>query len=132
MKPPTSPSSLRATPGPHLRTDTMADKIKILFLASEPTDLGRRRLDKEYDEIDRVLRVGSERDRFELIPKLALRPEDLQEALLRHEPHVVHFAGHGNQEEEIFLMDDDGVSRPVGKEALSRLFELLKDNIRVV
>jgi hypothetical protein len=109
----------------------MADKIKILFLAAEPTDLGRRRLDEEYHEIDRVLRFGSERDSFELVAQFALRRDDLQEVLLRHEPHIVHFAGHGNQE-EIFLMDEAGVSRPVGKEALARLFELLKDNIRVV
>ena len=109
----------------------MADKIKILFLAAEPTDLGRRRLDEEYHKIDRALRVGSERDSFELVPQFALRRDDLQEALLRHEPHVVHFAGHAS-EGEIFLMDDDGVSRPVAKEVLARLFEILKDNIRVV
>lgn len=109
----------------------MADKIKILFLAAEPTDLGLRRLDEEYHEIDRALRVGSERDSFELVPQFALRREDLQEALLRHKPHVVHFAGHGS-EGELFLTDDDGVSRPVGKEALARLFQILKDNIRVV
>lgn len=109
----------------------MIDKIKILFLAAEPTDLGRRRLDEEYHEIDRVLRVGSERDSFELVPQFALRRADLQEVLLRHKPHVVHFAGHGSAG-EIFLMDDDSVSRPVGKEALARLFEILRDNIRVV
>ncbi len=110
----------------------MADKIKILFLAAEPTDLGRRRLDEEYHEIDRALRVGSERDSFELTPLFALRRDDLQAALLWHKPHVVHFAGHGS-EEEIFLMDGgDGVSRPVPREALARLFEILKDNIRVV
>lgn len=110
----------------------MADKIKILFLAAEPTDLGHRRLDEEFRAIDRVLRVGSERDSFELVAHFALRREDLQEVLLSHKPHVIHFAGHGSQGEEILLMDRDGVSRPVGKEALARLFELLKDDIRVV
>ncbi|HYY99559.1 MAG TPA: NB-ARC domain-containing protein [Pyrinomonadaceae bacterium] len=109
----------------------MADKIKILFLAAEPTDLGRRRLDEEYHEIDRVLRVGSKRDSFELTPLFALRRDDLQEALLWHKPHIVHFAGHGS-EGEIFLMNDDGVSQPVGKEVLARLFDILRDNIRVV
>jgi hypothetical protein len=115
----------------HTENGTMADKIRILFLAAEPTDLGRRRLDEEYHEIDRVLRVGSMRDSFELIPQFALRRGELQEALLRHKPHIVHFTGHGN-EREIFLMDDAGVSRPVEKEALARLFHILKDNIRVV
>jgi hypothetical protein len=110
----------------------MADKIKILFLASSPTDLGRLGLDREYREIDEKLRVGPARDSFDLIPHFGVRPEDLQVALLRAQPHFVHFCGHGNKDEEIMLMDQSGVSHPVGKAALADLFAILKDNIRVV
>jgi HEAT repeat protein len=109
-----------------------ADKIKILFLASSPTDSGRRGMAEEHDEIDRKLRAGPARDSFELIARFAVKPDDLQEVLLSNQPHVVHFCGHGNPSEEILLRDESGKSRPVSREALTRLFEILKDNIRIV
>lgn len=110
----------------------MAETIKILFLAATPTDAGRLRLDEEYHDIDKMLRIGPQRDSFELVSQFAVRREELQQALLRHEPHIVHFAGHGTQTEEIVLIDDSRASSPVDKKALARLFEILKDNIRVV
>jgi len=112
----------------NIRTDT----IKILFLASSPTDSGRAGMAQEHDEIDRMLRAGPARDSFELIARFAVKPDDLQEILLRTQPHVVHFCGHGNPSGEILLRDGSGTSRPVPREALTRLFEILKDNIRIV
>lgn len=110
----------------------MAEIIKILFLAATPTDAGRIRLDEELHEIDEMLQAGTQRDSFQLVSQFAVRRDELQRALLRHEPHIVHFAGHGTRTEEIVLMDDSGVSSPVDKKSLARLFEILKDNIRVV
>jgi hypothetical protein len=110
----------------------MAEMIKILFLAAQPNDAGRLRLDEEYHDIDRMLRGGTRRDSFQLVSQFAVRPDELQEALLRHEPHIVHFAGHGTDSEEVVLVDDSGASRPVSKNALARLFEILKDNVRIV
>ena len=52
--------------------------------------------------------------------------------LLRHQPHIVHFSGHGSSLGEIFLEDDAGLSQPVSPRALSTTFGLLKDNIRCV
>jgi hypothetical protein len=110
----------------------MAETIKILFLAAQPNDAGRLRLDEEFHDIDRMLRVGTQRDSFQLVSQFAVRPGELQEALLRHRPHIVHFAGHGTDADEIVLIDDSGASRPVPKDGLARLFEILKDNIRIV
>jgi serine/threonine protein kinase len=44
---------------------------------------------------------------------------------------VVHFSGHGSQGEQLILMGS-GQPRSVTKDALVDLFELLKDNLRVV
>lgn len=110
----------------------MPNKIRILFLASSPTDLGRIGLDREYREIQQKLYTGSARDSFELISHWALRPEDLQWALLREQPHIVHFCGHGSPEEEIQLMNESKISVPVSKETLAKLFRILRDEIRVV
>jgi hypothetical protein len=67
---------------------------KILFLASNPGNTGRLRLDKEYREIGEGLRRSSRRDQFELVPALAIRVNDLRRSLLDHSPRIVHFAGH--------------------------------------
>jgi len=63
---------------------------------------------------------------------LAARPDDLLQSLNQHEPHIVHFSGHGSSTEEIILLDKLGNPKPVSKEALVSLFNTLKNNIRVV
>ena len=110
----------------------MDDKIRILFLAANPADITRLRLDEEAREIDKKIRSADYRDNFELIPQLAVRPSDLQEALMRRKPHIVHFSGHGNRTEGILLQDDQGNATPLRKEVLGNLFKILRDNIRVV
>ena len=61
-----------------------------------------------------------------------MRVGDLQNHLLRHQPDILHFSGHGSKANEIILEDEFGNSRPIPTHALSRLFSLLKDNIRCV
>ena len=50
---------------------------KILLLASNPTNTGRLRLDKEVREISEGLKRSNERARFDLIPTVAVRVVDL-------------------------------------------------------
>ena len=89
-------------------------------------------LDVEFREITAAIRASEFRDSFVLIPVLAVRPGDFEQALLEHEPHIVHFSGHGSSNAEIIVHGKDGRPRPVSKEALIDLFGTLKDNIRVV
>jgi hypothetical protein len=110
----------------------MPEPIKILFLASNPTDIGRIRVDKELREVDERISLGSHRDRFELIPHFAVRPRDLRRGLLKHQPHVLHFSGHGSTSAGIVLEDDDGKTRVVAAADLAVLLGILKDNLRVV
>ena len=70
-------------------------KIKILFLVSNPLTQDRLALDEECREITAKIRSAEHRDAIELIAAWAVRPPDLQELLLQHRPHVVHFSGHG-------------------------------------
>jgi CHAT domain-containing protein len=110
----------------------MNEKIKILFLAANPIDIHPLRLGEEAREIESEIQAAALRERFELETKWAVRPDDLQKALLRFEPHIVHFSGHGSKNSEIVLEDADGASRPVSQQALSNLFKALKDNVRIV
>lgn len=123
----------------HKEIERMGEEIKtltkectILFLAANPAGIHQLRLDDEIREIEVKIRAADYCDTLELISKWAVRPTDLQQALLQHHPHVVHFSGHGNPAGEIILKGSDGKPKPVGKNALKGLFTALKDNIRLV
>ena len=106
--------------------------IKILFLAANPRDTKPLQLDEEIRSIDQALRKTEFRDHFEILQHWAVRYSDLQELLLRHKPNIVHFSGHGSNVSEIILQDNQGNSHPLSVQALSRLFSILKGNIRCV
>lgn len=108
------------------------EMIKILFLAANPTDTTRLRLGEESRAIDQALRQAEFRDKFDIEQHWAVRAADLQGYLLRHQPHIVHFSGHGGPSSEIILEDNAGNSHPVSVRALSTLFSVLKDNVRCV
>jgi hypothetical protein len=111
----------------------MREKIRVLFLASDPfRDRASLRLDEEVRAVDRALRKVDARGAVELVAHFATRTRDLQDALLRHDPQIVHFAGRGDDPGVLRLGDEQGRPRPVGKEALGRMFGMLSEWIRVV
>lgn len=111
----------------------MSDKIKILFLAANPIDVKYRlRLDEEFKQIRKKLRGGEKRDCFDLVAEWAVTAEDLQEILLTHQPHILHFSGHGSKTQGIVLEDKDGKMCLLDKRAFANLLKALKENIRIV
>jgi hypothetical protein len=110
----------------------MDKPIRILFLASNPRDTTPSRLEKEMRAIDEAIRQAEFRDKFDIRQQWAVRIRDLQRHLLRHEPEIVHFSGYGSDSGEIVLENDRGNSQAVPIPALSKLFALLKGNIRCV
>ncbi len=105
--------------------------IKILFLAANPLDTVRLRTDDEARAIDQALRHATNRN-FEIRVHGAVRIDDLQELLLRYQPDIVHFSGHGSAENELILVGATGNSVRVSGAALRQLFTVLKDNIRCI
>jgi tetratricopeptide (TPR) repeat protein len=107
--------------------------VKILFLAANPVDaVTRLRIDKEIREISQKIRWGTLRDQLQLVSEWAVRADDLQEMLMRHQPDIVHFSGHCSPSSGIMLEDEDGSRKVVSREALADLFRILKGNIRIV
>jgi hypothetical protein len=106
--------------------------IKVLFLAANPKDTDPLRLGEESREIKQRLRAAELRDQFTFEQEHAVRVTDLQEHLLRHQPHIVHFSGHGSAAGNIVLENALGRSKAVTATALKDLFSTLKDNIRCV
>jgi hypothetical protein len=108
------------------------DKVKVLFVAANPTGSQPLQLDEEIRQITTKVRAAEFRDSLELVSRWAVRPDDLLQALLELKPHVVHFSGHGSQAQELILLDVRGNPLPVSQEALVHLFHTLRDNVRVV
>ncbi|MFX0199354.1 MAG: CHAT domain-containing protein [Candidatus Hodarchaeota archaeon] len=107
-------------------------RITILFIAANPRGTNPLRLDEEIRSIDEALLQAKFRDKFDLEQQWAVRVKDLSGHLLRYEPDIVHFSGHGSMTSEIILEDVSGESHPVSGRALSELFRVLKANIRCV
>jgi len=107
-------------------------KSKILFLAASPYDMDLLSLDEESRAIGQKLRASERRDSLELITKWAVRPDDLLDYLNEFQPDVVHFSGHGTDQQQIVLVNDSRVAVPVSARAIRQLFKSFKDNIRVV
>jgi len=110
----------------------MTDKIKVLLIATNQLQLAYVRLGDELREIEGKIQSASQRDAFEWIAKPAVRVSDLSGYLLRDQPHIVHFSGHGRPVEGLILEDASGNAKTVGISELTDIFRALKDNLRLV
>ena len=96
---------------------------KILVLAANPKGTSELRLDREVRGIQRSLQLAQERDRFTFVSEWAVRTQDLMQLLVTHQPHIVHFLGHGSGAEGLVLEDGGGRSQQVPTQALAKLFQ---------
>ena len=88
-------------------------KIKILVLTANPLGTDHHQSDEEVGAIDQALRQAELRNEYDLRSHWAVRIEELQELLLRHQPEIVHFSGHGTEGSGIILENADGSGAPV-------------------
>ncbi|AKG24514.1 AAA-like domain-containing protein [Calothrix sp. 336/3] len=105
---------------------------KILILAANPSNASKLRLDQEVREIEAGLQRCKYREQFQIISKWAVRPDTLRQALLDHEPQIVHFCGHGSGVEGLALENQSGQMQLVSTSSLAGLFALFKGKIDCV
>ena len=103
--------------------------LRILFLASEPTDAGRLRLGAELQAVRNKL---TNNPSFEIKDHQAVKPEDVLQTILTYKPHIVHFSGHGQESGEICFEDEIGNSKAIPPNALANLFKLATDHVKCV
>jgi len=129
----TRPASGAAKPARGLSHKAAAKRAPcILVLAANPIDTERLRLDREVKVIEQQLDKGEQGRRYTVVSKWAVTSNELQEYLLKYEPTVVHFSGHGSSSGEIMLEADDGRAKIVPPDALVTLFETLKGTEAIV
>lgn len=105
---------------------------KILVLAANPQATTRLRLDREVRDIQAGLERAKHRADFQLAHKSAVRPRDIQRAMLDENPQIVHFSGHGEGEEGLVFEDNAGSAKFVSGSALAALFQLFESDVECV
>lgn len=109
-----------------------SDRIRILYLAANPANTDRLELGREVRGILEKIRAARHRDSVELVSYWATRPDDLLQALLDVEPHILHFSGHGAAHSGILLEGEATGERLVDAGAVVDLVGTLKENIRLI
>ncbi|WPD21730.1 MAG: CHAT domain-containing protein [Candidatus Electrothrix scaldis] len=125
-----SPAANQSTPEQE-PSSSSTDKTTILFLAANPMNTARLRLDEEVKKISNDLRLAKERDNLILSQEWAVTSDTLMQAILDTRPQIVHFSGHGELE-GICLDDGRGMEKMVSAAALANLFRLFKDSVQCV
>lgn len=114
------------------RLQQLPEKIVVLFFASNPVDQQQLRLDEEVRAIAEMIRKSKHRDSVELKSCWAVRALDVLQGLNEHEPHVVHFSGHGSDHDEIVFQDNEGEAKRVTKDAIVQTMMASAGSIRLV
>lgn len=107
-------------------------KITVLFLASNPIDSTQLRLDEEARAITNMIRQSKYRDAVHFESRWALQPMDLLQSINEINPTIVHFSGHGSDNDEIAFQGNNGETKLVTKEAIVQTIMAAGDNIRLV
>ncbi|MCK1986107.1 MULTISPECIES: CHAT domain-containing protein [unclassified Peribacillus] len=108
------------------------EKITVLFIASNPLDQQQLRLDEEAREIELMIRKSEYRDSVFFVTKWAARPLDILQAINEINPTIIHFSGHGSDEDELVFQDNSGKTKLIAKEAIVQTMVSTSDDIRLV
>lgn len=112
--------------------NTIDNPIKILFLAADPSNASRLRLQQEWREIEQRLQLARQRDKFLLSPSLSVRIGDITQALFDVEPQIVHFSGHGTTAGALCFENLLGQIQSVEPSALAAAFKLFANQVNCV
>jgi hypothetical protein len=108
------------------------EKIVVLFLASNPIDQQQLRLDEEARSITEMIRKSKHRDSVQFQTCWAVQPIDLLQAINEYKPSIIHFSGHGSNNDEIIFQTGEGRTKIVSKEAIVQTMMASSDGIRLV
>lgn len=109
-----------------------SDQVRILYLSANPTGAEQLRLAAEVRDIKQTLRLGKQRDRFELAEQGAMRARDLTQALLDFAPRIVHLSGHGAEDGRFVAETEDGGHRMLSTAGIAALFAEVSDTVECV
>jgi tetratricopeptide (TPR) repeat protein len=111
---------------------TFPTPTTILILSASPKGQYHLRLDEERRDIKEGLKLSRCREQFQVVTEDAVRPRDIQRAMLNINPQIVHFCGHGAGDNGLVFEDETGQIKLVDGEALAELFSFFADDLKCV
>lgn len=102
------------------------EKVRILLLAADPTDKVQAGLGREEQTVKDALAGLRASRRVRIDTYWSVSAGLLARTLTQHDPHVIHYAGHGGSHGELLLNDaDTDTAQPASADALLRMFRQL-------
>jgi len=113
----------------------MADKKRILFLCSLPKNANVLRFIDEIGEIEDRLLTGQNRNEFDFLPKLAIKPGNLRQVVTgipgATPPFIIHFSMHGDKNNGLVFSDAKGQEAFQSAEYFLQLFDTVVNSFDV-
>lgn len=110
----------------------LPEKIVVLFLASNPSNTERLKLDEEFREINEMIRKSEYRDSIKLVSNWATRIQDIFQAINECQPSIIHFSGHGSSNSKIYFHNHNGKAVPVSTQSIVETMRTASSDIRLV
>jgi hypothetical protein len=124
----TSPKQKRAAAPVKKATE----QVTVLFLAANALKNAPLQLDAEARAIQDNIRRSEHRESINFVTRWATQPLDILQAINEVNPQVVHFSGHGSENDQLVLQGDDGKPKYVRLEAIVQVMLSTSDTIRLV
>ncbi len=109
------------------------EKIIVAFFAADPAEGAQKRLllDEEVRSIEARLRASQYRDSVKLESRWAVRAPDILQAINELQPTIVHFSGHGSEQDELVLLDSEGKAKLVPMAGVVAAMALAAESVRL-
>lgn len=107
-------------------------KITVLFLASNPFDSSRLRLDEECRSIQEGIRKADFRNAIQFESRWAVRPLDILQYINELNPTIIHFSGHGADTGELIFQNAKGATKFVHPAAMAQSIATATDSFRFI
>ena len=107
-------------------------EITVLFFAANPRDQAQLSLDEEVRSIKEMISKSRHRDVVKFESCWAVRPGDILQHINEYQPTIVHFSGHGSEDDELVLMDNHGQTKLVSMTSIVQAMSVANDNLRMV
>ena len=106
----------------------MSDRV-ILIVESNPKNTSRLQLSEELRVINDIFENNTQ---YKIVIINAARISDFGEALVKHEPEIVHFLGHGEGVDGLCFHGDDGKKQLLSNASTDQIFKLASNTVKFV
>jgi hypothetical protein len=121
------PSAAKAGP-----REERAMLTTILYLVAQPRDTQPLDSLREMRKVETELRLARNRERYQMVHRVAVQLTDISRALGEHRPQIVHFAGHGDRDGNLAVEDESGLAVFVHPDGVGGLLGRYAGSVRCV